>query len=195
MQHALRACPAHCQLAQPLPLTSCPSSLRGPCRPKEGIRAVPQLSKQAVTCCHRPRLLRQHIHASAASGSFGGSGDSSGAAKGGLSKAFTGVSAFVQAQYLPLALSTALATGCLAPQLGVAAAGFNVSVVVTTAIFVLQVSMQMCLCHECVDYRGCVLVIKAGESADKKCRGLSCSAGIRKAGCSGRSKLQRPPQS
>lgn len=45
---------------------------------------------------------------------------------------------FVQAQFLPLALMTALAVGYLYPEAGVAARGMNVPAISTTGIFIVQ---------------------------------------------------------
>lgn len=55
-----------------------------------------------------------------------------------LQQAAASVRQFVQAQFLPLALSSALLLGCAAPKLGVAAANLNVPLVSTFGIFIVQ---------------------------------------------------------
>jgi hypothetical protein len=136
MQH-MRAGHSHLALFNTVNAFPLPQQLVRHPAPPRSISATSQSCQRPIV--RNPTLRWQLTRADAVPGSSASSNSNEQPVAGGFSKSFAAIAAFVQAQYLPLALSTALAIGCLAPQLGVAAAGFNVSVVVTTAIFVLQV--------------------------------------------------------
>ncbi len=101
-----------------------------PCRQHTAIQGV-RVQQQH----HHQQRRRSAVCRSAAASPAGGSSGAGGA----LSSAVAALAAFVQAQFLPVALVTGILVGCAYPAAGVAVGALpNLTALVTTAMFIIS---------------------------------------------------------
>lgn len=106
---------------------------------QQGAAAQQTQQQQRRQQRHQQQPRRPRVACAASASAAGGGGGEAGAAASPLRGALAAAGAFVQAQFLPVALVTAICTGCLYPDAGVTVSRVpNLSALVTTAMFVIS---------------------------------------------------------